>query len=381
MRVRSVESADILGPMSSELRAVARKRFDTKRVLVIGYGRFGRALSTLLREAGVEVRARDPNVAIPASLRENETGTEPGKRVVFLCVPVWSFEAVLSALRPGLTGEDTLVDVSSARSRTERAMRELLGSDVRWVGTHPLFGPSAIALGERPLRAIVCPNELHPEAVWEVCALYERIGCVVKLEEADEHDRRMAYSHALAFFVAKALMDVDAPTHDLFVPPSFRAFAKTVEAVRSDAGHLFLTIQNLNPHAAQAREDLLTHLARLHAELEAVQPTQMMDGSAGETLSISGLGEESPALRETRDLIDELDRELVRAIARRTQLAVRAGRIKREEGNEIRDRGREQEVLEERKQWAEHEGLAPGPVIETFATLMALARAAQGRDL
>ena len=48
-----------------------------------------------------------------------------------------------------------------------------------------------------------------------------------------------------------------------FVPPSFKALARPIDAVRSDAGHLFATIQNDNPFAAAARTANCTPCASL----------------------------------------------------------------------------------------------------------------------
>ena len=39
--------------------------------------------------------------------------------------------------------------------------------------------PTSLALGERPLRVIVCPNDVHPRAVEAAAALYRRVGCQV----------------------------------------------------------------------------------------------------------------------------------------------------------------------------------------------------------
>ena len=347
----------------------------SRPALIVGYGRFGQALATMLFEAGIQVYAFDPAVAVPGQLQP------PGDRLagvghVFLCVPVWAFHQALTDLRSELGPEHVVVDVGSVRSGPERSMWDILGSAVPWVGTHPLFGPSAVALGERPLRVVVTPNELHPSAVEGVAALYERLGCEVKREAADDHDRRMAYSHALAFFVAKALMDLEAPTDSEFVPPSFQSIARTVESVRSDAGHLFLSIQNLNPHAERARGDLLDRMTQLHTELGLVDPDKL-DEPTRPAFSIPDLGSAAPELRETRDLIDEVDRELVRVIARRAQLALRAGKIKRDSGSRIRDPEREREVLQERRAWALREDLDPAAVALVFEALMALARGAQ----
>ena len=49
----------------------------------------------------------------------------------------------------------------------------------------------------------------------------------------------MAWTHALAFFVAKGMIDAGAGMEVPFAPPSFQAIARTIEIVRSDAGHLF----------------------------------------------------------------------------------------------------------------------------------------------
>ncbi len=298
---------------------------------------------------------------------------------MFLCVPVWAFASVLREIRPHLSAGHVVVDVCSVRGGPEQAMRSLLGSEIPWVGTHPLFGPSSVARGERPLRVVVAPNELHPEAVAEVAALYEHLGCHVRTEHAADHDRRMAYSHALAFFVAKGLMDIDAPTDAEFVPPSFRAFASTVHSVRADAGHLFLSIQSLNPHAEEAREALLRELERLHEELKLVDPEALSEPAAP-GFRIASPEASTPDLRETRDLIDEIDREIVRVIARRAQLALRAGRIKKDHGSGVRDTARERELLMERRLWAEAEDLDPEAVARVFEALMSLARRAQEED-
>lgn len=348
-------------------------------VVVVGYGHFGQALATLLTEAAIDFRVVDPYVAVPAPLMASGAPAFAGARHVFLCVPVWAFGDVLAEIRPHLGADHVVVDVSSVRSGPEDAMRASLNSTIPWVGTHPLFGPSSVALGERPLRVVVTPNEMHEASVAEVVALYEHLGCEVKLEEAADHDRRMAYSHALAFFVAKGLMDMGVPTDSDFVPPSFRSFARTVESVRSDAGHLFLSIQNLNPYAAEARQELLAGLERLHEELRGVDPATMSE-PVTPALQIPDLGTAAPELRETREHIDELDREIVRAIARRAQLSLRAGQIKREHGGGVRDPGRERELLAERREWALNEDLDPEAVARVFEALMALARGAQEEE-
>jgi prephenate dehydrogenase len=101
-----------------------------RTVLIVGYGHFGRALATLLAEAGDDVRALDPYVEVPRSLRPADDDPFASARFVFVCVPVWAFDVALGELRPRLRPGNIVVDVSSVRSGPDRSMRALLGRPV-----------------------------------------------------------------------------------------------------------------------------------------------------------------------------------------------------------------------------------------------------------
>jgi prephenate dehydrogenase len=242
------------------------------------------------------------------------------------------------------------------------------------VATHPLFGPTSIALGERPLAVVVCPNPLHPTAASQARTFWERLGCRVIEQEPEEHDRLMADTHALAFFVAKGLMDIGAESSLPFTPPSFRAMARTIDSVRADASHLFYTIQHDNPFAAQARERLLAALTEIHLQLVAATAERPPHSPR---LEMSDLGDRAPDLRETRDLIDDTDRELVRLLAQREQLVRRAGRAKARAGQPVRDLRRELELRVERRRWAAEEGLDPAAIDEVFQGILRFSRSVQ----
>jgi prephenate dehydrogenase len=349
-----------------------------RSVAIVGYGRFGRALAELLGGTGVAVRAWDPVEPVPAGLRAADLASLAGESdAVILAVPVGATSDALTALRPHLSGRHIVIDVGSVKHGPVAEMAGILGAEIPWVATHPLFGPSSIALGERPLRAVVCPNPLHPAAVEAVVEMYERMGCEVVVQEADEHDRTMARTHAIAFFVAKALLDVGATQDPERAPPSFRAMAETVNMVRTDAGHLFMAIEQENPYAADARQDLLDALARLHHRLETWREPGSREPPP--EFAIPDLGARAPELRATRDLIDELDAEILRMLARRTQLVARAGAIKTEHGAAVRDPARERELLARRTEWAEELGL-PGPEIaDVFSAILRFSRTIQLR--
>lgn len=237
---------------------------------ILGFGRFGRALASLLVEAGGQVRAFDPQDGVPEALRTRSLADlVAGAGEVVLAIPVAQMAAAARALRPHLDPSQVVIDVSSVKHGAVRDLTEVLGGDLPWVATHPLFGPTSIARHDRPLLAVVCPNPLHPEAAARARALFASIGCEVVEQDAIDHDRAMASTHALAFFVARGLIDIGAGEGAPFVPPSFRAMAAMIEAVRSDASHLFTTIQNDNPYAAEARARLLSALTAIDRDLRS----------------------------------------------------------------------------------------------------------------
>ena len=360
---------------------------DRDTLGVVGYGRFGRALSELAIESGRSVRAFDPAATVPGALRADSVADLASRcaELVF-AVPAQALEASVREARPHLTSRHLVMDVASVKLEPEAVLAGVLGAEIPWVATHPLFGPSALALGERPLRVVVCPNGIHPEATAAARRVFETMGCEVIEQDADTHDRVLARGHALTFFVAKGMLEVGEGSLTEEGPPSVRAMSRVVDSVRSDAGHLFLAIGRHNPYAAEARRDLLDELQRVHDEIEslaeageAARPGDSAGSgeSAASAIRIPDLGDRAPELREIRSLIDDLDLELVRLLGRRARLARSAGGIKSSHGHGVRDPIRERTLLAERRRWAEAEGLDPEAVDAVFRRVVRLSREAQ----
>jgi prephenate dehydrogenase len=366
-----------------------------ERIGIVGWGRFGAALGALLAEAGSEVRAVDPVAEVPPAFASPSLEhLVKSVDALVLSVPIAEMYGVLKTVRPWLLSDHVVFDVGSVKVAPEGAMREVLGEAIPWVATHPLFGPLSLARAERPLRTVVCPNPLHPRAVERVKFLYGSIGAHVLMQDAHTHDRAMAETHAVAFFVAKGILDAGVGLDVPYAPPSFQAIARTVEAVRSDAGHLFTAIQGDNPYSGEARRRLLDAMAAVHELLSKRSPSPQampevdIDVFTEEEerptreglfykLDIPDLGDRSPHLREARQHIDALDRELVELLARRAELARRAARAKAELGHGVADPGRERAVLEARRAWAEELGLDATSVEDVFLSVLRFSRRAQ----
>jgi prephenate dehydrogenase len=353
-------------------------RAGGQTVAILGYGRFGHALGALLAEAGIAHRAYDRGITVPAEYRAASVPElVRGADVVIVAVPVEAMRDALAEIRPHLSASQVVLDVGSVKVRPMAALDEVLGADIPWVGTHPLFGPVSLALAERPLRVVVCPSPLHPVAAERARQLYERIGCEVIEQTPESHDRVMAHTHALTFFVAKGMIDAGAGMEVPFAPPSFQAIARTIATVRSDAGHLFAAIARDNPFAAEARKQLVQALAAIDRALDAQVETELASPQASPRFQIPDLGERSPELKEAREHIDEVDEEIVQLLARRTQLAQRAAHAKAKLGAAVLDGAREAEAIAARRRWATENKLDPEGVAEVFQAIMTMARRAQ----
>ena len=351
---------------------------SAESVALLGYGRFGRALGQLLAEAGIPHQAHDPGADVPREYRvDSLSELTEGAAFIVLAVPVPHMRRVLLELRPQLGGGQVVFDVGSVKVRPALAMSEILGSEIPWCATHPLFGPTSLALAERPLRVVLCPAPAHPGAAERVRALYDRIGCEVVEQSAENHDRIMAHTHALTFFIAKGMIDAGAGTQEPFAPPSFQAISRTIETVRSDGGHLFSAIARDNPFAAEARKELVQALASIDRALDA-QSAQEAEGLPEPTgFAIPDLGERSPELKQTREHIDAIDQSIVRLLAQRAQLQQRAAQAKAALGAPVLDAAREADLLAARCKWASELKLDVEGTANVFRAILTMSRRGQ----
>lgn len=341
-------------------------------ITFVGYGRFGSALASLFREAGDRVRAFDEGAEIPDDARASSLDEAVREAdFVVIAVPVPRIAEALTSVRPHLHGEQIVLDVGSVKVAPTAALAATLGREIPWAATHPLFGPVSLLRGDRPLRAVVCPNAVHPGAVAAVHALYARIGCEVLEQDADAHDRAMARTHAMAFFIAKGLMDAGVPADLPYAPPSFQAIARTIESVRADAGHLYAALHRENPYAAEARRAFCDALASADRGLLEASPR------AESTPAIPDLGAVSPALGQARELIDDVDREILALLARRARLARRAAAAKADLGLAVRDARREEALLAARRREATDLGLDADRVAAIFEAILGFSRGVQ----
>ncbi|MBW8367577.1 MAG: prephenate dehydrogenase/arogenate dehydrogenase family protein [Arenimonas sp.] len=344
------------------------------KIGLLGHGRFGAAFAALLGEHGYAWSAWDANAAVPAGHAAPDLDAlVSASDLIVVCVPLDAFESVLRDLRPRLQAHHQVIDVCSVKEAPCLLMHDILGDAIGHAGSHPLFGPLSIARAE-PLRTVVCASASHPGTAHLARQLFESIGSEVADQDPSSHDRSMALTHAMAFFIARGLVDLGVGNDLRWAPPSFAALAASIAAVRADAGHLFNAIQNQNPYAAATRQQFIETLTLIDRRLADAPASAGKLPDPGP----AALAQTSPALLEAREHIDELDRELIALLRRRSELSTRAGAAKRATGAPVLDPGRESTLLAQRRDWAEHEGLPADGVADLFKQILTLSRRVQG---
>ena len=187
--------------------------------------------------------------------------------LIVLAVPVVALDAALRSLRPWLTPPHG----HRRRQRESRPCALLdrhLGATIAHVGTHPLFGPLSLARAE-PLRTVLCPSPRHAVAALMRPRPVRKPGQQRGRAQRRGPRPRHGADPRAGFFIAKGWIDIGAGGDLDLAPPSFRALAQAIDAVRADAGHLFTAIQRENPYASASRERLLQALQTIDQRLAA----------------------------------------------------------------------------------------------------------------
>ena len=106
-----------------------------RQVSFLGHGRFGAALASLVRDAGLRVRALDPHAEIPAEERATSLAELTAEAdVIVVAVPVARMHEAFVALRPHLAPGQIVIDVGSVKTVPARAMAEAWDDDAELCG-------------------------------------------------------------------------------------------------------------------------------------------------------------------------------------------------------------------------------------------------------
>ena len=201
-----------------------------------------------LREAGLKYGAKTAG-----SLEEAVSGVE----YILVSVPIDSFEGVIGQLRPLVSPEQTVIDITSVKLLPVEIMHRHLDS-VPVLGTHPVFGPGAKSA--RNQNFVLTPtNSAESALAGKIRGYLEQKGAKVSIMSPQEHDELMAVILGLSHFIAIVSADVLLGFERLeqmkaIGGPTYKVLLTLAESVITEDPDLYASIQMNLPHMADMEE-------------------------------------------------------------------------------------------------------------------------------
>ncbi len=232
---------------------------------VIGYGSFGKLLVDLLcpkyRVVFSSSRQVERGDADQVKLDELVKTCD----VIFLCIPLSAYNSICDKVAKILNPNVVIVDVASVKVKPEIVLPELLPNHTKFFFTHPLFGPESAKDGSLDGLKLVVTNSIGGD-FRDIAAIFEHLGAEIVHMSAEDHDKQMAYTHALTFYISHALARMHITEIEL-TAPSYKKLLALQELDTHHSEDLFRTIQNGNPFAAETRARLMSALVDIENSL------------------------------------------------------------------------------------------------------------------
>ncbi len=225
---------------------------------VYGLGRFGAFWAKeLAKHNDSEVlgysRSKKDDIIGVKQVSENEL--LEACDVIYFCVAISSFEAVINSIKDRLKKGTVIVDTCSVKVYPAKIMRENLPDSVYSIATHPMFGPDSGKNGVKGLPLVIFPISCPKDIYNEILNNFKSWQLEVLEMSPDSHDREAAWSQGITHFVGRVLDELALQPTDL-ATTGYRRLMSIVEQTCNDPIQLFHDLQKYNPYAKQMRMGL-----------------------------------------------------------------------------------------------------------------------------
>ena len=237
-----------------------------KKAGIIGYGRFGRILADLLSKK-YEVKVYDiEKVANEESIKICSLDDVLECILVFIAVPISSFENIVKKISTYKLYNTTIVDVCSVKVYPVKIMEQYLPEHVGIIASHPHFGPDSYS-PFRELKITIYPKRDTYNRYKELKEFFESISIRTINMTPDEHDKMAASSQGITHFIGRVLNESDIRSTDINTL-GFNELLSVVEQTCNDSWDLFKDLQKYNPYTNQMIDKLVLAIVNLHKEIK-----------------------------------------------------------------------------------------------------------------
>ena len=236
-----------------------------KKVGIIGYGRFGRVLIDLLSKK-YKVLVVDCNPHIDAEVEFSSLEEILECFLVFVAVPIRSFEAVVQEISQYKLYNTTIVDVCSVKVYPVEIMEKYLPEHIGIIASHPHFGPDSYS-PFKELKITIYPIRDIYNRFDELKLVFESQSIRTVELTPDEHDRMAASSQGITHFIGRVL-DESGVRSTQINTFGFNELLGVIEQTCNDSWDLFKDLQKYNPYTNEMIDKLVKNIQNLHKQIK-----------------------------------------------------------------------------------------------------------------
>ena len=222
------------------------------RVSIIGFGRFGAMLHSLLSK-GFEVDVFDKNSIDNSDVNEVSLEDALQNETIFIAVPIRDFENLVKDISKKISSGKTVIDVCSVKVFPKKVMLDNLSNETDIIATHPLFGPDSLKDSGSVMTMESVRNTFGRYDFWK--NYFESQNILIEEISAEEHDMMAARSQGLTHFVGRVIDDFGT-NQTRIDTEGYKALHKLVNQTCNDTWELFEDIQNFNPFTEKMISEL-----------------------------------------------------------------------------------------------------------------------------
>ena len=222
------------------------------RVSIIGFGRFGAMLHSLLSK-GFEVDVFDKNSIDNSDVNEVSLEDALQNETIFIAVPIRDFENLVKEISKKISSGKTVIDVCSVKVFPKKVMLYNLSNETDIIATHPLFGPDSLKDSGSVMTMESVRNTFGRYDFWK--NYFESQNISIEEISAEEHDMMAARSQGLTHFVGRVIDDFGT-NQTRIDTEGYKALHKLVNQTCNDTWELFEDIQNFNPFTEKMISEL-----------------------------------------------------------------------------------------------------------------------------
>ena len=212
---------------------------------IIGFGRFGKILSNILKR-GFDVKVYDlkPDLSF-TNIQFVDLDELVKEQNIFVSVPIRNFKKIISEISPKLKN-NTIIDVCSVKIEPVKIMENFLPKSVGIIATHPLFGPDSFNLNNKLKMMMNNTRDLYQQYnFWKNYFISQNIQIIEM--EADEHDLLAAKTQGITHFLGRVLKEFGINQTQIDTQ-GFSELLDLVNQTCNDSWELFSDLQLYNPY-------------------------------------------------------------------------------------------------------------------------------------